>query len=245
MAVIASYHCVGSRRGLIGTSGCVQIGVSVSLRDCIVAHSLVGALDVLPFTTELVGVLPTRTRLVWSDLDRLDVGGVRSFGHVEESPSPSCHTSWTIWVTSVPDAEMKSGWCLGILIVACFALVLESTYDLAVNEPVNLFRLPIIRIRVEPALGIVGSSLLSSSIVSSSNAFSEIICLYETFVLAKVVARPFEVEFVLVVTHKDTASNEPVAGGGLEFNVDAAEHEIILSPNIGSIVTLDEGEIST
>lgn len=132
-----------------------------------------------------------------------------------------------------------------ILIVARLPLVLESTYNLAVNEPVNLLRLPVIRICVEFALGVIGSSLLGTPVVIPSDALSEIIGLHEALVLAKIVTRPFKIEFVFVITHENTASDEAIAGGSLEFNVDTTEHKIILGPDVGSIVTFDEGEIST
>lgn len=108
MAVIASLDCVGSRHSLIGAGSGIQVRVCVSLRDCGIVHNLVGALDILPFPTELLWILVTGAGLVWSDLDGFDVRRVRSLGHVKKSSSPSSHTRWAIRISSVPDTEMKS-----------------------------------------------------------------------------------------------------------------------------------------
>lgn len=97
---------------------------------------------------------------------------------------------------------------------------------------------------MESALSII-SSLLSASIIVASDTLSEIVGLYEAFVLAEIVSGPFEIKLVLIVAHEDATGDQTRARGSLNLNIDTTEHEVVLSPNVRSIVSFDERKVST
>lgn len=140
---------------------------------------------------------------------------------------------------------MKPRRCLRILVVAGrLPFVLEGAHDFSIDEPVDLLRLPVIGVGVETSLWIIGG-FLSATIIIPGNTFAEIIGLDEASTLIEVVAGPFEVELVLVVTHEHAAGDQTGTGRRLNFNVDATKQEVILSPDVGRVVPLHKREIGT
>lgn len=73
-----------------------------------------------------------------------------------------------------------------LVIARLLSVILDSADDFAINEPVDLLRLPVVGIGVERALWIV-DRLLSAPIVAASNTFSKVIGLNKTFVLSEIV----------------------------------------------------------
>lgn len=127
------------------------------------------------------------------------------------SSSPVDDAAWTIRITSIPDAQVQSRRTLRILLVAQGGtLVLLRPNDFTVNQPADLILVPVIGVSVKLALGI-RDIWLSATIVVASDTFAEVIGLNKAFVLAKVVAGPLPIEFVLVIAHENGTCDETCA----------------------------------
>lgn len=139
---------------------------------------------------------------------------------------------------------MESRRTLGILVVAfILAIVFQGSDGFAVDPPFDSVLGPVVGIGVERTLRVV-NGLLGASVVISSNPFAEVVGLDETFVLVEVVTRPFPVKFVLVIAHKHTARDQAGPRCSLKLDIYSTEHHVVLGPNIGCIISLDEGEVS-
>lgn len=87
--------------------------------------------------------------------------------------------------------------------------------------------------------------LLSSPIVIARDTFAEVVRLHEASVLSKIVARPFKVNLVFVVTHKDTPSSQTSPWRCLDLHINTTKKEVFIGPNVRCIIALDEGKVGT
>lgn len=86
-----------------------------------------------------------------------------------------------------------------------------------------------------------------TSIIPPGHAFSEIICLDLTLRVdvSEVVARPFPVDFVKIIGHKDCIADHSYAERGLHDDIDLAKENIRVCPNLNSIMSLLKCKFST
>jgi len=128
--------------------------------------------------------------------------------------------------------------------VAGLVRVFERPNNLSIDFPCDSILGPVEGVDVKFGLGRF-DWFLSSPVVNTCDTFAEIVCLHKTTATAvtEVVARPLQIDFVLVVTHKHAASDQTCSRRCLNFHIDTTKKEIFVGPDVGCVVALGKGKV--
>ena len=89
------------------------------------------------------------------------------------------------------------------------------------------------------------NSICRASVTPTDLTLTEVIRLTPATRPSKVVPREFPVYLIHVVGHHDCCSNDTCTRGDLELDLDATKMNIEARPDVGSIISLGEGEVGT
>jgi hypothetical protein len=195
-----------------------------------------------------------------ADADGLHVGGEGRGSQVGVAACPLDCADWRVRVAGVPEAEVHLHWCLWVLVVAgCGAVVDYGADDGAVDGPRELRGGPVESVGVEAGLRGEACGVLEAAIVVAGYAFAEVVRLDEaagggvevcareflggSVTAVEVSVVPYPVDLIQIFRDQDEAGDDASTWGGLSDDLDGAEEEIEVSPDVGGVISLREGEL--